>query len=211
MNNDQTYFGADDSVFSYSGTKSNSSPFLIGLGMGAEKQLSNSNFRARAGLEYITIWPTQINGLHSVGDEPQTYTLYNTHYQMQTQQTLLTARVSKALQQDYHLYLMAGLGLSFNRLSQYRTSTVDSGSFNLTPSFANHTQSSFSYSLGAGIEREIEEHIRLGLGYRFSDLGKASFGLGQVMMNTYAAPVPFTLVSSHAYSNQLLVQLSYIA
>ena len=57
------------------------------------------------------------------------------------------------------------------------------GSINLTPIFnKDHKNTSFSYTLGLGIDKKINEHLRLGLAYRFVYLGKASLGNGYAIL-----------------------------
>ena len=110
-----------------------------------------------------------------------------------------------------HPYASVGIGAAFNATNKYKTSTQESGSINLTPVFHDKSQAEFSYSLGLGIDTDISQKIRIGLGYRFSDFGKASLGSGQVVLNNYNYPVPFSLSTNRTYANQFIAQISYLA
>lgn len=69
--------------------------------------------------------------------------------------------------------------------------------------YANNTVTAFSYAVGAGFDYNLNSSLQLGLGYRFSDLGKAQ--LGQATIDT--TQVPGTLGLTHIYNNELLAQL----
>ena len=67
-----------------------------------------------------------------------------------------------------------------------------------------HNQNSFSWGVGVGIDARLNRHIRAGIGYEFSDLGKASLG------PTPAALTTQTLSLAHIYANQLRIQFSFL-
>ena len=81
------------------------------------------------------------------------------------------------LNKDWGGYIDAGIGVGFNRLSNY-TETIPPGSTSLpmqTP-FAGHTRADLAYSLGFGITRNIGSRSEISLGYRYINSGKGSFG-----------------------------------
>lgn len=45
-----------------------------------------------------------------------------------------------------------------------------------TPNFASHTQASFTYTVGAGVQKALSQHWQIGVGYEFTDWGKSSLG-----------------------------------
>lgn len=94
---------------------------------------------------------------------------------------------------------------------QGNTITTETGSVNLTPWFSNHSNSQFSYSLGLGVDTQVNTLIRVGLGYRYSNFGSSSLGNGIVAFNDYQSPVSFALSSSNNYANQLIARISYVA
>jgi hypothetical protein len=81
------------------------------------------------------------------------------------------------LNKDWGGYIDAGIGVGFNRLSNY-TETIPPGSTTLpmqTP-FAGHTRAGLAYSLGFGITRNIGSRSEISLGYRYINSGKGSLG-----------------------------------
>ncbi|HHF7368022.1 TPA: outer membrane protein [Legionella bozemanae] len=205
-----TYLGTDDDVFTYHNSGGKNSGF-IGAFLGAEYQLPYSGFFLQGGLEYNYFWPIYVSGTHTVGIEPDTSTLYTYQYRFETQQLLVSARLLGTVYERFHPYLAAGIGAAFNNTSNYSTATNETGSINLTPIFTDHSQTQFGYNLGAGIDTNINQHWRFGVGYRFSGFGNASLGRGEVVFDDYHAPVPFKVGASSTYANQFIAQLSYLA
>lgn len=73
------------------------------------------------------------------------------------------------------------------------------------PNFASNTTAAFTYTLGVGVERNINLHCQVGIGYEFADWGMSqlSRASGQTL-NT-------GLSLSHLYTNGLLFNLTYSA
>lgn len=126
-------------------------------------------------------------------------------YQVQHSRVMLAGKVLSTLPQyqAIHPYASLELGVAFNRASVYQETALIPGVLPMPP-FSNHSQTSFSYGVGLGAEYTINQHIRLGLGYQFANLGSASLGL------TTAETTTQTLSLSHLYTNQLRFQLTYL-
>ncbi|CEG56270.1 outer membrane protein [Legionella fallonii] len=210
-----SFLGTDDDVFVYNGVNSSKTTGLVGVFLGVEPTLSYTNFFLQAGLEYSYFGNTSLYGSNTVGIEPETSTAYQYQYTLQTQQLLAVGKFFKKTHfpKTNHIlypYLSIGLGVAFNQAKNYQAFTNETGSINITPSFADHSNTSFSYSLGVGIDSPIDQHIRIGVGYKFSDFLRANLGNGQVVINQYAYPVLFSLKNTHTYANQFIAQISYV-
>jgi len=72
------------------------------------------------------------------------------------------------------------------------------------PNFKDKTVTALSYSVGAGFQKEINQHTHVGLGYEFFDWGKSGLASapGQA---TNAAPF-----LNHLYVNTVLLNLTYL-
>ncbi|MFI4918956.1 MAG: outer membrane protein [Legionellales bacterium] len=212
-----TFVGSDDNLFNYQGQSNSDATVLAGAFLGAEHQLPHPGLFVQTGLEYSYFGNGSTKGANSVGIEPDTSTYYHYSWRVQTQQVLAVAKLFTTSklpilsQNDLYPYLSLGLGAAFNKAKQFSASPEGSGSFNVTPAFNSNSTSAFSYSLGLGVDTNIDPHLRVGLGYRFSSFGKAALGDGQVVFNQYKFPVPFSLDAHHAYANQIIAQLSYLA
>ena len=164
-----------------------------------------------AGVEYNDFGHIGVKGINTVGVEPQTSTTYHYNYNFQTQQVLGTLKLFATAYERFHPYGEVALGAAFNHAGQYQVTTTETGSLNLTPRFSNQNNTQFSYSLGLGVDTQVNTNIRAGLGYRYSNFGSSSLGNGTVTFNQYQSSVPFALGGSNADANQLIARISYVA
>lgn len=206
----EVFTGTDDDIFTYYNNRQHSNSGLLGVFVGGEHALPRPGLFMQGGLEYTAFENSRIKGSHSVGIEPATSTYYNYKYTIQTQQLLAVAKLFGTLKERYHPYVSVGLGAAFNDSTAFSVSTTETGSLNIAPIYGNHTKTAFSYSAGLGVDADLNQHVRLGLGYRFAGLGKSSLGNGSVNMNTYSYPTGFSLSAGNAYVNQLVAQISYV-
>ncbi len=123
-------------------------------------------------------------------------------YSVLGRQLLFEGKFLATIGDVLHPYLLAGLGGSFNKAYNYRTNVNTP----FTRVYLNRTQTSFSYTVGAGIDLDVTNRMRIGIGYRFADLG--AFKLGQASVNH--ANVSGTLSQSHLYTNALLGQVTVV-
>ncbi|QLZ69747.1 porin family protein [Legionella sp. PC1000] len=72
------------------------------------------------------------------------------------------------------------------------------------PDFTSHTQTTFTYTVSAGIQKVLNQNWQVGLGYEFADWGKSKLGRasGQTMGNG--------LEQNHLYTNGVLFNLTYL-
>lgn len=206
----QTYLGTDDNVFRFYNSKGNSNVGMGGLFLGAEHALQWPGMFVQGGLEFNAFSQGEVRGQHLVGIEPETSSLYRYSYGVKSQQLLAMAKMFTTVRDIYHPNLSAGLGASFNRSDSFSVRALETGSLNLAPAFPAHTQTALSYSLGLGVDADISQRLRFGLGYRFSDLGKSALGAGTIGINDFTEPTRFTISSRNNYMNQFIAQLSYI-
>ena len=212
--NTQRFTGTDSDVFTYINAGGGKDSGFIGVFLGAEYDLSwflRSGFFMQPGVEYNYFGKIGVNGINTIGVEPQTSTTYHYNYDLQTQQVLGTLKLFATTYERFHPYGEVGIGAAFNHAGQYNAITTETGSVNLTPGFSNQNQTQFSYSLGLGVDTQVNKKIRVGLGYRYSNFGLSSLGNGTVTYNNYQSPLPFALGNSNAYANQLIARISYVA
>ena len=212
--NTQRFTGTDSDVFTYNNSGGGKNTGFIGVFLGTEHAfplISRPGFFMQTGVEYNYFGKIGVNGINTVGVEPHTSTTYHYNYNFQTQQVLGTVKLFATTYERFHPYGEVGLGAAFNHAGQYNTTTTETGSINLTPGFSNQSNTQFSYSLGLGVDTQVNTKIRVGLGYRYSNFGSSSLGNGTVTFNNYQSPVSFALGSSNTYANQLIARISYVA
>lgn len=204
------FLGDDETVFAYDSKANSRNGGVIGGFLGMEHSLPWYGLLAQLGLEYNYFTPLQIHGEHTVGMELDYSTLYHYHYQFQSQQLLASLKILATNDKALHPYVQVGLGTAWSRVGRFSATTDDVGSINLTPSFNEHTRSEFSYNLGAGLDFDMSQNVRIGFGYRFSGLGNASLTGGRISMGDFSTSVPFAVGVHHAGEHQLIAQLSYV-
>lgn len=112
----------------------------------------------------------------------------------------------RALLERYALnpYLGGAIGVGFNRAASYQN-TANNTQTVAPPPFANHTKTSLTYSLEAGVQKPLSPHWRGGLGYVFSDWGKSELGAASNQTTNER------LSLNHFYTHQLQLSLNYIS
>ena len=101
-------------------------------------------------------------------------------------------------------WVSGSLGVGFNQSHDFSNTPIISEAI-VMPNFASNTTTTFTYTLGVGVERHLNQHWQVGMGYEFADWGKSqlSRASGQTLNNG--------LSLSHLYTNGLLFNLTYSA
>jgi opacity protein-like surface antigen len=109
----------------------------------------------------------------------------------------------------YHPYFSFGMGPSFNSAYLYQSFPPPGTSNN--PSFVNDNNMAFSFATGFGVDVDVMKNVRLGLGYKFSDFGKADLGKGTQFTGTInQAYLSRTIEQNNLYANSLLAQITIV-
>ena len=128
------------------------------------------------------------------------YSYYIHHSRVMFESKLLTI---VPRYQTIHPYFSWGLGTAYNRAHSYQETRLIPQAVPMT-SFANHNQNAFVWGVGVGVDYSLDQHVRVGIGYQFADLGGVSLGV------TPAASTTQTLGLSHIYTNQLRFQFTFL-
>lgn len=100
-------------------------------------------------------------------------------------------------------FVAGSVGVGFNRSHDF---TIISKIFEeVAPGpFAPHTETAFTYTVGAGIQKPVSTHCVVGLGYEFADWGKSHLGRAPTQ-TMHTGPS-----LSHLYTNSLQFNFSYL-
>ena len=101
-------------------------------------------------------------------------------------------------------YVSGSLGVGFNHAYHYNSV---SKLFEVLPepSFAPQTTTALTYTLGIGLQRELNQHWSFGVGYEFSDWGKTTLASAPEQLSNGG------LSLHHVYTQQLQFSLSFFA
>ncbi len=127
-------------------------------------------------------------------------------YHIQPVRVMVTNKLLTTLPryQSMHPYFSWEIGAAFNQASNYHENSIVPLVTPMSP-FSRHTETSFAWGVGLGMDYSVTQHVRAGMGYQFSNLGSASLG------RTSAETTSQSLSLSHLYTNQLRLQLTYLA
>lgn len=162
-----------------------------------------SSLQAQLGLAVAATTAIPLNGDIWQDADPSfnnlSYDYQITHAHIAVKGKLLTERY-----QLLQPYVSGSLGVGFNRAYKFNSLPKI---FEVVPEppFATQTTTAFTYTLGAGLQRALNTHWSVGIGYEFADWGKSSLA---------AAPSQLSgggLSLNHLYTNQLQFNLSFVA
>lgn len=135
------------------------------------------------------------------GDDIDYYN-YNSHYKIQHTHVALKGKLLMDAGYWVTPWVSGSLGVGFNRAYGFHNTPII---FEALPTadFSSHTQTAFTYTLGAGVQKSLNKHWQVGVGYEFADWGKSRLGpaAGQTQNNG--------LSLNHLYTNGVLLNLTF--
>jgi len=201
----QSYQPLDICSYHYQANASSATRFLGSIFFGSELSLPTTlPLLMDIGLEYNQSSTFTANGTLTQGADSISANTYAYRYHVQSQQVLIDGKLQWNVFQKFYLYGLVGLGLAINDVHAYQTNVPMF--YEYTPAYSSHRQTNFSYSVGAGIGMPVMDRWRIGLGYRFTDLGQSNLGKG----NINSIPIANTLKQSHLYANEIVAELTYL-
>lgn len=177
-----------------------------GIFVGAEFPFESKPYRLQSGFSYYTASPYEAAGIDyfysipSMGNKEYSYSITSQRIFFENKFLYEIPSIYGSTQNIF-VYLSAAAGAAINRAYNYQETAIDPNT-TATGAFASNTVYSFAYSVGAGIEAQLGKTIRLGLGYRFNDLGEVSLG------DYSDANTSNTIDTDNTYVNEAVLQLS---
>jgi opacity protein-like surface antigen len=153
-------------------------------------------------VNYNQTTPFWVKGTLTQGLDAISADSYGYKYKIMIRQLLVEGKACYIFCERWLPFLVVGLGSSFNKAYSFSTTVPSTMTF--TRSYKNHTAAAFSYGVGIGLDVDVIDYVRVGVGYRFADFGKASLGDATID----GTPVSGTLSQNHFYANELIAQLT---
>ncbi|CAM2944409.1 Opacity protein and related surface antigens [Legionella steigerwaltii] len=198
----QTFYLTPEIEKTYAANKSTHVLFDGEFFLGLQKKLSPMA-QGQLGLAIAATSNANFSGMIWDDADPE---FDNFAYSYKIQHTHVAAKAKLLFDQGYWLipWISGSIGVGFNRAYSFdNTPTIFEALPN--PNFASHTETTCTYTVGAGVQKALNVHWQLGVGYEFADWGKSNFGraAGQTLNNG--------LTLSHLYTNGVLFNLTYLA
>ena len=173
----------------------------FGVLLGAQYNL-NPTLISQFGLAVGVTTDTSLSGEIWDDADPQ---FNNYLYRYKLQHTHLAVKGKLLADMGYVVmpWVSGSIGVGFNRAYAFNNVPVIEEAVK-NPNFTDHTKTSFTYTVGAGIQHSFTDHLQVGIGYEFADWGKSSLGraAGQTMNKGISL--------NHLYTNGFLVNFTYV-
>lgn len=199
----QTFFLASGIEKTYQASKS--ALYTMGTGelfLGLQNAF-NPDWLAQYGVEGSITSYTQLSG-HIWDDALPQFDNYRYQYQIENARVLAKGKLFLYRPYSVIPWISGGIGVSFNRAYNFNSEPLIFEALP-SPNFTNNTTTSFAYTVGAGIQKELNEHIQYGIGYEFADWGKSALG------NASGQTMNSGLKLNHLYTNGLLINFTYVS
>jgi opacity protein-like surface antigen len=214
----------EDSYYDYHAHQWNQTLALVGGFLGTE-YLVHPDWRIQVGVSYNHPSTFYTKGLLTQGPvivdtgapDVEASDQYTYGFSIQSHQILAESKLLYNWEERYHPYVMVGLGASINRAFDYNVN-ISPPFTTLSNQFGAYNNAAFSYSVGVGMDIDMMQFMRLGVGYRFTDFGQVQTGpgvIGTAGFNNDGVYNPAVVTSNkltqpHLYTNEVVAQLTFL-
>ena len=182
---------------------SSSNALLYGelfLGMG--KQLTDRLF-SEFGLNLAGGTDANLKG-NIVSNQAVKSQAYTYQYSVNEARVALAGRLLMDLRfQELMPYLGLDLGVGFNTAHGYETSPSSYPGV-VRADFSKNTRTAFTYAVGVGLRKKINDYCMSSIGYEFADWGSATLSPAPGQMSSHGLSI------SHLYVNSLLFGITWL-
>lgn len=170
------------------------------LFIGMQKKTS-STIQTQLGLAVAATSDASLSGL-IWDDEAPWFDNHSYRYKIQHSHVAVKSKMLMDKGYWFTPWISGSLGVGFNSAHAFQnTPLIDEAIVN--PNFASHTQIAFTYTLGVGLQKALNQHWQLGVGYEFADWGQSR--LGRAAEQTLNNGIEL----NHLYTNGVLFNLTY--
>ena len=161
----------------------------------------NRNFLGQIGVAVAAASHVQLDGdvIGLVGSSGNNF-LYA--YDINHTHIAVKAKVLAEPEDIVSPYVSGSLGVGLNHAYDYSIEPKHANA-GLSPLFESNTLAAFTYTLGAGVQTDINANWQVGVGYEFADWGKS--GLSQALSQSIGSGLQL----NHLYTNALQFNLTY--
>lgn len=193
---------APNIVKTYTATRTSQTLINGEVFVGMQKNLSPV-FLGQMGLTIAAASKARLSG-NIWDDADPIFDNYN--YQYQIQHTHIALQGKLLMDRDYWFipWINGSLGLGWNHAYHFQNTPLIPEAIAM-PNFSSYTQTSFIYTVGAGIQKNLNLNWQIGIGYEFADWGQSQLkrAPNQILNSG--------LSLDHLYTNGVLLNITYLA
>lgn len=197
----QTFYLAPDIEKTYFARKTSNSLPEGEVFLGLQKDWLNT-LQAQFGLAIATTGNANISGDIWDDADPQ---FNNYVYNYKIRHTHVAVKGKLLGNQSYMVtpWISGSIGIGFNYANNYiNIPTIFEAVMN--PNFSSYTKTAFTYTLGIGVQKVLNDKWQVGIGYEFTDWGKSQ--LGRAPGQTFNSGLKL----DHLYTNGALLNVTYV-
>ena len=200
--NTQTFYLAPNIEKTYAANHASHALIDGEIFLGIQKPL-REKLEGQIGLAVATTDNASLSG--NIWDDADS--LFNNYtYSYQVRHTHVAIKGKLLADRGYFAtpWVSGSVGVGFNQDHDFsNTPTINEAV--VMSNFASNTTTAFTYTLSAGVQRQLNQHWQAGIGYEFADWGRSQLNRasGQTLNSG--------LSLSHLYTNGLLFNLTYSA
>lgn len=170
--------------------------------VGLQKRLSYT-LQGQLGLAVAATTNARFSGVIWDDANPE-FNNYIYNYKLQHTQVAVKGKLLADTGYWFTPWLSGSAGLGFNDAHAFNNTPIIFEALP-SPNFASHRETTFTYTLAAGLQKAVNNHWQIGVGYEFADWGKSQLGraLGQTLNDGLAL--------NHLYTNGVLLNLTYLS
>lgn len=198
----QTIELVPDIVKTYTMENSNNAIFDGEVFLGIQKVLSQK-LQGQLGVAVGATGNTSLTGSIWDDADPE-FNNYIYSYKLQHTHVAAKAKLLADMGLVAMPWVSGSVGVGFNNAHGYDSTPIIFEALPL-PNFGSHTETSFTYTVGAGMQKALNDHWQVGVGYEFADWGKSRLDRapGQTLNSG--------LSLNHYYTNGVMFNLTYLA
>jgi opacity protein-like surface antigen len=198
----QTFYLTPEIEKTYVAHKSSNALPSGELFVGIQKSLS-TQWLGQLGLAVATTGNATLSG-HIWDDAEPEFDNFTYGYKLQHSHVAVKGKLLADMGYWLIPWVSGSLGVGFNNAHGFQNTPLIFEALP-NPNFASHTETAFTYTVGAGLQKTLNTHWQVGVGYEFADWGKSILGraAGQTLNSG--------LNLNHFYTNGVLFNLTYVA
>nr|WP_083501318.1 porin family protein [Legionella quateirensis] len=198
----QTFFLTPEIEKTYAANKSTGTLADGEFFLGIQKKIHHS-FTGQLGIAFATTSKARLNGeIWDDADPEHNNFVYS--YKIKHSHIALKGKLLSDLGFIVTPWISASAGAGFNRASDFSNVPVIFEALP-NPDFVSHNKTTFTYTLGAGVQKALNQNWQIGVGYEFADWGKSQLG------RAFGQTLGTGLSLNHYYTHGVMFNITVVA